>query len=247
MIPRQYGKSGSLCVYRNVALRAASGIAVLAASCLTTPAPAAIVLTCSCRPLEQGNLNQYTISAVGTSGEIISAFSNLEIVPIADSAGVHNVWQALTNGQTPTKQEHTPLLFNTDWAAYDTYFLFDNNLTLSLGPNFFETNDGTTTGMLDLSPAFGVKPRSGFGEYSSTPISSKVLSDRVASSNVRFMQVVMKQGHGALINVNVHANGGSPQVVNPPMLLPCVVAEPATMTLFGLAMMGLVRLTRRRG
>jgi hypothetical protein len=199
---------------------------------------AAIVLTCACRALEQGNLNQYTISAVGRSGEVIHAFNNLEIVPLSGSAGVHNVWQAITNGQTPTKQEHIPPLFNADWAAYDTYFLFDNTEASSIGPNFVETNDGATTGTLDLTPAFDVQPRSGFGDYSSDPGSTKALPDSLAGLVVPILQVVMRRNDLAIIQVNVLANGGTIRVENPP-LIPCVVPEPTSGMLLGLAVLGL--------
>jgi hypothetical protein len=200
--------------------------ALVMTSSLARNASADIVLTCACRPLEHGNLNQYTISAVGRSGEVIHAFNNLEIVPLSGSAGVHNVWQAITNGPTPTKQEHVPPLFNADWAAYDTYFLFDDSEASSIGPNFSETNDGATTGTLDLTPAFDVAPISGFGGYSSNPVSAKALTGSLAGSVVPFLQVVMRRNDAATIRVNVLANGGTIRVENPPLSGPCVVPEP---------------------
>ena len=226
---------------------AVAGIVIAARTWSTLSAHAAIVLTCSCRPLERGNLNQYTISAVGRSGEVIHAFNNLEIVPFSGSAGVHHVWQAITNNQTPTKQEHVAPLFNADWAAYDTYFLFDNSEASSLGPDAVETNDGATTGTLDLTPAFDLEPISGFGDYSSNPVSTKALPDSLAGPTVPFLQVVMRRDDAAIIRVNVLANGATIRVENPP-LIPCVVPEPATIPLLALPAIGLLanrRVARR--
>jgi hypothetical protein len=156
-------------------------------------------------PLPQGGLVSVTLSAVGTAGEMINTFSNPVITPMGGGKGVHNVAQAFTMGGTPSRGEHMPALWNADWTPYDTYFLFDAANSLSLGPNFEETNDGTTTGMLNL-PATPGAPRSGFGGVTSAAASSKLFT--TPSSNLAFMQVVMAAGESASLSVRVIGNGG---------------------------------------
>jgi hypothetical protein len=191
-------KSGVGFSSRVMALGLAMGVAIGAAR----SASAAIMLQQSSPiPLATGGLVQYTISAVGTAGDVISRFTHPTITPTPGSLGVHNVWQLFTNGQTPTKEQHTPVLFPPEFAPYDTYFLFDASQVISFGPEFSETNDGSTT----ISPVPNPPniPRSGFGQYDSSTLSQKVLIPSLQSSNVPFMQVVMRAGDTAWLRVLV--------------------------------------------
>src|SRR5688500_1859976 len=151
-------------------------IAITATSGLTRRALAAVILQKSAgTPLPQGNLVQYTISVVSTQGETIDGFSDPSINPIGAGLGIHNVAGAFTNHGTPTKSEHNPGLWNQVWTPYDTHFLFGHE-SLSLGPPFTETNDGTTTGTLGLTlPPTAAVPRSGFGIYTADPTSARSL------------------------------------------------------------------------
>jgi len=180
--------------------------AVLTVLAAAASSQAAIMLQASDpTPLENGNLVSRMISAVGTAGEMINTFSNPVITPAGGGKGVHNVAQAFTMGGTPSRAEHTPALYNAAWAPYDTYFLFDATNSLSLGPNFEETNDGTTTGMLSL-PATPAAPSSGFGGVTSQAASSKLFT--TAANNVQFLQVVMAAGEMASLSLRVIGNGG---------------------------------------
>jgi hypothetical protein len=161
-------------------------------------------------PLAQGGLVSYTLTAVGTAGEMINTFSNPVINGVDGGLGIHNVAQAFTMGGTPTRAEHTPGLWNAEWAPYDTYFLFGgpSDLALDLGAPFSETNDGSTSGMLGLNPA-PAAPRSGYGTLNSAPNSTKVLVPARASSNVSFMQVVMRAQDAANLSIHVVGNYGT--------------------------------------
>ena len=199
-------------------------------------------------PLPQGNLVQYTISLVGTQGETFGGFGfrNPSINPVGAGLGIHNVAAAFTNHGTPTKSEHTPGLWNSDWSPYDTYFLFDATNSVSLGPNFEETNDGTTTGTLGLTlPPFAAVPRSGFGIYTAHPLGSKVLPPTLQSSNVPFMQVVLRSVDSARLRVNLQFSGAPPVEPWEIVIGPFVVPEPSTVALLAVAAIGVVAHHRR--
>jgi hypothetical protein len=194
-------------------------------------------------PLPQGNLVQYTISAVGTAGERINYFRNPTINPIGASLGVHNVANAVTNSGTPSKGAQTPGLFNPSWVAYDTYFLI--GYVDMDPPDFSETNDGTTTGQLGLTSQFG-PPRSGFGIYTSTPESSVLLLFPThAGSNVRFMQVVLRAKDSALMRVRALTDFGEVSEAQEIIIGPFIVPEPATIALLIVPAIGLVVRRRR--
>jgi hypothetical protein len=181
--------------------------AVLTVLAAAASSQAAIMLQASDpTPLPNGNLVSRTITAVGSAGEMINTFSNPTIVAAAGHKGVHNVAQAFTMGGTPSRGDHTPALYNAEWAPYDTYFLFDATNSLSLGPNFEETNDGTTTGMLSLPPTPGA-PRSGFGGVTSQAASSKAFN--TPANSVAFLQVVMAPNEEALLSLRVVGDGGA--------------------------------------
>jgi hypothetical protein len=232
-------KKHSLCLY-------VRRIVVIFTACVllnAAPAFAAIILQVSPgAQLPQGNLVRYTVNAVGTQGEVINTFSRLHINPVS-GPGIHNVAQVLTNSGTPTKQEHAPGIFSFNWAAYDSYFLFDNTEMLSLGPNFMETNDGTTSGNLGISDMFGRVPRSGFGIYSSDNVSAKAVLAPNADDSVPFMQVVLRAQDSARLSVRLEGNAGTvsgePQIIIGPF-----VPEPSTVSLLAVSSLGLV--VRRR-
>jgi hypothetical protein len=180
--------------------------AVLTVLAAAASSQAAIMLQASDpTPLAQGGLVSYTIRAMGTNGEMINTFTNPVITPVAGDKGVHNVAQAFTMAGTPTRAEHAPGLWNAEWAPYDTHFLFGATDSLSLGPNYEETNDGSTTGMLGLASTPAV-PRSGFGNYNSQATSSKAIT--TAANNVPFMQVIMEANDAAMLSLRVVGDGG---------------------------------------
>jgi hypothetical protein len=216
-----------------------TALALVIVILVITPAAADIVLQSSPgTPLPAGNLVQYTVSAVGTAGEEIDTFSFPDISAVS-GVGIHNVAQGITNAGTPTKSEHSPGLWNADWAAYDTYFLFNSTESLSFGPNFSETNNGATTGTLGLSTILGYTPTSGFGTYMSG-VGSKMILPPNVDSDVPFMQVVLRAQDSAQLNVSmVGAVRYDRQIVIGPF-----VPEPSTWLL---AAIGCVAsLTRRR-
>jgi hypothetical protein len=181
--------------------------AVLTVLAAAASSQAAIMLQASDpTPLPNGNLVSRTITAVGTSGEMINTFTNPVITAMGGGKGIHNVAQAFTNGGTPSRGDQTPALYNPEWAPYDTYFYFDATNSLSLGPAFEETNDGTTSGMLSL-PATPSAPRSGFGGLTSQAASSKLFT--TADDSLAFMQVVMAAGEQASLSIRIIGDGGA--------------------------------------
>lgn len=195
---------------------------------------AAIILQTTSTPLAAGGLVQWQVNAVGNAGEVINTFSEPSITAVGAGAGAHQVFQAFTTGQTPTKTEHdTPGLYvPASWSAYDTYYKFDAAAhALGFG-SYTETNDGTTSGTLGLTE-LGVapnNPRSGFGSVTSSSDNSKILTPGNAGTNLNFYQVVLKAGEQANMTVRVIGDGGnvvqqftnfligSPPSGNPPVI-----------------------------
>jgi hypothetical protein len=223
--------------------------AVLVVLSAAAASQAAIMISGNATPtnLPQGNLVSYTLTAVGTAGEVLNTFSRPTLTPMrAADKGVHNVANAVTNSGTPSRDQQTPGLFDSSWATYDTYLLFGgpNDLALDLGTPLSETNDGSTAGMLGLNPV-PAAPRSGYGNLSSGTDSTKVLVPGKAGPSVPFMQVVMRSGDFAHLDIEIVGNGGEVvQSFND--LVIGVIPEPATMSLIGLALIGLVGFARRR-
>jgi hypothetical protein len=176
-------------------------LAITATSLSASKTSGAIIVQYRRSAVLPGGLVQYTVSAVGTQGETIAGFQNPSITPRAGSRGIHNVWFDFF--PSPTKDQHNPLFFNADWARYDTYFLYNSSESASFGPEWIETNDGSTTGTLGLSSSFvGAPPRTGFGEYTSD-FSSKGLMREFLGTNVPFFQVVMRDDDVAALDATV--------------------------------------------
>jgi hypothetical protein len=230
-------------MYRVLIYCTTVGMAITALFSMPRPALAAVILQKSVgTPLPQGNLVQYTISAVGTVGEEIDTFSAPSISPVS-GLGIHNVAQAFSNAGTPTKSEHNPGLWYPDWAAYDTYFMFGTGETLSIGPNFSETNNGATTGTLGLFHSTGgVTPTSGFGTYMAPNTSSKIVLAPHADSDVPFMQVVLRAQDSARLVVSIVA--GNSIAYQEPIIIGPFVPEPSTIVLLAVSAAGLI--TSRR-
>lgn len=171
---------------------------------------AALFLQQTAVPLPQGDLVQYTISAIGSEGEFINVFASPSITPATESdLGVHNVWSPhLGLPHMPeVAQERFMSARPTDpeWMAYDTHFLFDSSQLLELGLPWTESNDGSTSGTLGLPPAFGSDPMSGFGDFSSHEWSCKAVLRDFGGSSLPFMQVVMRAGDLAHLNIELVA------------------------------------------
>ena len=221
------------------------------AICGSAPAKAAIILTGSGIYLPQGDLVGYTFTAVGTAGETINTFTGLTVTAALGGVGVHNVAQAYTNASTPTKQEHTPGLWAADWTQYDTHFLYNAAETLSAGPNFSETNNGATTGTLGLSLVSPNPPTSGFGSYSGSATSAKVILAPNADSSVPFFYVVARRQEPFHMDVRVDGrrSDGSHTFATFDdfifLYLP-IEPEPTTFVLFALAFTGCFGFIRRR-
>jgi hypothetical protein len=185
-------------------------LAVLTVLAVAAASQAAIMLQTTSTPLSQGGLVQWQISAVGTAGESLNTFSAVNLTAQGAGAGVHNVSQAFTNAATPTVGQHQAGLWNAEWTPYDTFFKYAGaDLALDLDSTMVgETSNNSTTGMLGL-PAVPGPPMSGFGTMTWAATSTKVLTPALSGTNVNFLQVVLKQGERALLDVEVQGNGGT--------------------------------------
>jgi hypothetical protein len=155
-----------------------------------------------------GGLEQWQVSAIGTEDEQINTFSFTQIT------NVHQVYQAITNAVSPTTDESTAgALYGADWIGYDTHFLFGAaQLALNLGSAWSETNDLSTTGSLGLSQAAANNAPSGFGALSALPTGSRVILPDLAGSDIPFLQVVVRSGERASLNVQINGIGGVEEV-----------------------------------
>jgi PEP-CTERM motif len=207
-------------------------VAALALAAFATSANAAITLTATkIADLASGSLQQWQVSAVGSAAEQINTFSFLNLTGSAGLLAPHQVWNAISNGITPTTDEAQGALFNAAWSPYDTHFLFGaNDLALNLGSGWTETNDLSTTNTLGLPQQVGTNAPSGYGNLNSLPTGSRVVLPAKAGSNVAFLQVVIKAGNPALLDVQVNAPGQPDAIFTdfvvgggvPPVLAPVV-------------------------
>jgi hypothetical protein len=219
-----------------------------AAMMLQASAPVAVPATAT-----SSGLVQYTISAVSNAGEIINSIADptLSIVALGSSMGVHQVFQALTTGQTPTRQDQiagTPNLWDDGWRPYDTYFFFTAANSLKFGTgNITETRTppGAT---LPQGAALGAA-NTGFGTISTVGGAgtySFTVPSGIPGTNVPFLQVVQKATDANLLVATlINDAGGTSQQqlqIGPGTVIP----EPTTVALLGLAFAGCFGFIRRR-
>jgi hypothetical protein len=218
-------------------------LAVFAILVLAASSPAAIIVTGGDvgTDLPQGGLKSYTLTAVGTAGEVINTFSN-PLLSALNGLGVHQVWGFPGTSATPSKTEHAAPFFNADWTPYDTHFKFGaTDQVLNLGTPYGETNNGGTTGTLGLTQAFATPTNSGYGTFTSAADSTRVILPNLASSSVQFFQVVMRAQDTARFQAKIEGSGALSNID-----IVVGIPEPATFSLLGLAFAGCLGFIRRR-
>ncbi len=189
--------------------------AVLAILAAATASQAAITLQQSLsavQPTVQAsgtNLVAYDLRVVSDSGQIINNVVNPTIVPDTGDMGLHQVWTPITSSPTPTRAEQTPPLWSDTWLPYDSYFLFSNTNSLSVGGVFTETN--SHSGGAALASAGIGAPNTGFGNYGfSGSFAAKffTVASGIPDSDVTFAQLVMKAGEAVRVTMGVlHSTG----------------------------------------
>jgi hypothetical protein len=189
-------------------------LAVLTVLAVAVSSQAEIQLTTTMTPLSQGELVQWQVNAVGSTGEVLNTFAQINVTPGGTGAGIHNVSQAFTNAGTPSVGQHSPGLWNEAWTPYDSYFKFAGaaDLALDLGTPLAETSNNSTTGMLGLPTTPGA-PMSGYGNLTSGADSAKVLVPGKAGASINFLQLVLKAGEQALLDVEIVGDAGASRQV----------------------------------
>ncbi len=220
-------------------------LAVLAVLVVAASSQAAIMLQQTAAPMAgDPDFVNVTLRAVSTAGEVINGVNNPTIVPKGAGRGVHQVWQPLL-GATPTRGDQNPLAFNDAWRPYDSYWLFDTTNSLSVGGAFTETN-GETGGKQGLPPGTAGPARTGWGNMGFVaPAASKgfTIASGLQGTSVVLGQFVTQINELATVSLGVLDNSGG----NTPATIDIgIIPEPATASLIGLAMVGVLGFIRRR-
>jgi hypothetical protein len=223
-------------MFRNTFFAALTILAAAASS------QAAIMLEASSAPLDSG-LVGWTLRGVSTAGEVINGVNNPTVVAAGTGAGLHQVWQPLL-GATPTRGDQFALTFSDAWRAYDSFWLFDSTNSLSFGGAFTETNS-ETGGKPDLPDGPAGAARTGFGTmgFSGAEASKAfTIASGLQGTSVPLGYFVLKDDEAAMVSLGVLDNsGGNTRMEGFQLGVP----EPATMTMLGLAIVGLVGFVRR--
>jgi hypothetical protein len=217
-------------------------ILFFAAFSFAAPAEAAIMLQSSAPTVLDHGLVSYTLSAVSNADEVFTGMQRPSVVPVGSGLGLHQVWMPLL-GATPTRGDQNPLEFHDAWRAYDSYWFFDSTNSLSIGGPFTETNS-EVGGKPDLPDSLAGPARTGFGTmgYAGTAAAKYYLiASGRQGTNVALGQLVMKEGQAVLVSLGVGTNFEGPWIAN---FRVGEIPEPATTTLLGAALIGLLHSRR---
>jgi hypothetical protein len=197
---------GLISLRRTTFMLRQTSLAVLVGLALATTTQAGIMLTASPSAAQPGGgLLAYDLRAVSDAGEIINTAANPTILPNGAGMGLHQVWTPITNSATATRGDQVAagILWSDTWSPWDSFWLFDATNSLSVGGAFNETN--TPPGAVLPSAGFGA-PNTGFGGMGYTTANASKLftvASGLAGTDVRFAQLVMKEGESVLVSMGV--------------------------------------------
>jgi PEP-CTERM motif len=188
-------------------------IAMVTIFCVLPSSQAEVFLTTSSPTALSGGLVSYTLSAFGTAGEFIHGVQNPSIIPNLLNSGLHQVWLPIL-GPTPTKAEHTAVLWNDAYTPYDSHFFFDATNSLSVGAAFTETIDSPHP-LIGLPDSPLGPPITGFGSMGTAGDAAGAQFFTFASglpgTIVDLAQLVMKASEGVWVDLTVIGGFGSIQ------------------------------------
>lgn len=191
-------------------------------------------------------LASFTISAVGTQGEIINRIAGLDV------SRAHHVTPAFGQPTATAAQWESPNgAGDPAWKIYDTYVLLNPSDPLEV-VGFIgsaqERNDGSNPANLSLSH-LGFDATVGMGTLRFGSSSDSItVTPAAASSNLAFLQLLLTEGRSSFLNVTVFDTTGKPyQVQDYPLGFPdrCV-PEPASAVIASIGLIGVLGFSRYR-
>jgi hypothetical protein len=225
-------------------------LALAAVLLMATASSAAIILSTDAGTDVGQGLTAFVLHAHSDAGQTINGVSGPSIVAQAGNAGLHQVWTPITSANTPTRGSQTAAapLWSDSWQPFDSYWFFGSAAgdNLAVGAAFNESNNGTGGATLPTA-GFGA-PTTGFGSMGTVGGAPGSMAFTVASgkqgNDVDLGHFVVKTGQTALATLTILTNEGNNQTFQS---FAIGVPEPATCSLFGLAMVGCIGFIRRRG
>ena len=176
--------------------------AMLATVMMAGVAQAGLILEITQNPDPASGLESFTVTAIGTEGEVVATIGNLALV-----GDVHQVWP-LGGTRTAVPEELSGGLWDSAWDQYDTHLLIPESDILTMQATLMETNDGADPAGLNLVGPFGPtsNPTVGLGMLTMDMTNGDAglaLMPDAQQARVDLLQVVIPKGSSENVKINV--------------------------------------------